>query len=96
MRIVERRHVFDERLLEIEIVGVMNALQPGRQSVQVESDDVSLPFVRGVVLREHARELNEVRITLVGSERVLCDRRRDRGRQKHRGKHDSAHDRPPW
>jgi FixJ family two-component response regulator len=75
---------------------VMDALQPGGQSVQIESDDVSLPFVRGVVLREHARELNEVRITLVGGERVLCGRRRDRGRQKHGGKHDSAHDQSPW
>ena len=31
MRVVERRKDIDERVLEVEIVGEMNALQPGCQ-----------------------------------------------------------------
>lgn len=58
----EETKVLDERFVKVQVVGLMDSLEPGRQSVQVESNDVPLPFVRGVVLREHTRELNQVGI----------------------------------
>src|SRR5262249_4747603 len=91
MRVIERRDIFDERVLEVEIVSVMYALQPGCQSVQIESDDVSLPLVRRVILGVHAGELSEIRIPLVLRERFLCPWNGTRDRQQHCGDRDSAH-----
>jgi hypothetical protein len=91
MRIVQRRDIFDERILEVEIVGAMHPLQPGRQSVQIESDDVSLPFVRRVVLGEYVRELGEVRLSLVFRECFLCAWDSTTDRQQQQGDHGSTH-----
>ena len=91
MCVVERGDVLDERILEVEIVGLMNPLQPGRQSVQIESDDVSFPFIGGVLLREHARELNEIRIPLLGGERLLCSWSGNTDGRKQSDKDEMAH-----
>lgn len=71
VRVVERRDVLDQRLLEVQIVGVVNPLQPRRQAQQVESDDVALPLVRAVVLGVEAGELREIGVSLIEREGFL-------------------------
>src|SRR5438552_15077836 len=36
MSVVERRKVLDERFVKVQVVGLMNSLEPRRQPVQVE------------------------------------------------------------
>ena len=45
VRVVQRGDVFDQGFLKVEIVGVMDALQPGRQPEQIESERVAFPLV---------------------------------------------------
>ena len=54
-----------QRLLEVEIVGVLDTLQPGRQPHQIEPKRVALPLVRTLVLRIHAGQRLEVGLTLI-------------------------------
>ena len=60
MRVVQRRDVLDQCFLEVEIVRVVDPLQPGSESQQIESNGVAFPFVGRIVLRVKGRELSEI------------------------------------
>ena len=75
----------------VYVAGAMHPLQPGCQSVQIESNDVSLPFVRRVLLGEHVRELSEVCLSLVFRECFLCAWDSTTDRQQQQGDHGSTH-----
>jgi hypothetical protein len=44
-----------------------------RQPVEVEGNDVSLPLVQRVMLRVHARELDQICIPLIGCKGLLTE-----------------------
>ena len=71
MGVVEGGDVFDQRFLKIEIVGVLDALQPWRQPEQIESKRIAFPFVRTVVLGVLTGELAEISDALLARQRIL-------------------------
>ena len=69
--VVERGDVFDQGFLKVEIVGMVDALQPRRQPEQIEAMGVAFPLVGGVVLGVLPGELREIGDPLFSGERIL-------------------------
>jgi hypothetical protein len=92
MRVLERRQVLQERVLDVQVVGLMNALEPRRQPLQIEAHDIPLPFVRRVFLCIHARELSHVGVALVGGQRPLRARGGPSERQQQGNEYKAMHE----
>ena len=93
--IVQRRDVFDQSFLKVEIVRVLDALQPRRQPQQVESLHIAFPFVGTVVLGVLTGELREIRDSLVAGQGVLRVCAGDGQDQEKSGYAEATHAGPP-